>query len=180
MERVENSLRPLLRGQMLQVLIGIALIVLGAQCWARNTHIPHRVVNGLIVHVYGVLVISQALLVYTRIRRIDYSKSVVDIRGKLDSLRSGYLRAGVIIGFVWWLMWIPVAVALGFDFVLHPYSLILSLVIGVIGFVGSLWLYWRALRSGNESAESWRTQLSGKSISAAYLALEEIENAQIR
>ncbi len=120
MERVEKSLRPLFRGQVLQVLIGIALIVLGVQCWARNTQIPHRVVNGVILHVYGVIVISQALLVCTRIRRIDYSKSVVDIRSKLDSLRSGYLRAGVIIGFVWWLMWIPVVVALGFDAVLHP------------------------------------------------------------
>ncbi len=106
MERVENSLRPLFRGQIIQVLIGIALIGLGVYCWAQNTQIPHRVVSGVILHVYGVIVISQALLVCTRIRRIDYSKSVVDIRSKLDSLRSGYLRAGVIIGFVWWLMWI--------------------------------------------------------------------------
>ena len=180
MERVEKSLRPLFRGQVLQVLIGVALIALGVQCWARNTQIPHRVVNGVILHVYGVIVISQALLVCTRIRRIDYSKSVVDIRSKLDSLRSGYLRAGVIIGFVWWLMWIPVAVAVGFDAVLHPHSLIVSLVVGIVGFVVSVWLYWRVLRSGNTSAESWRRKLSGESIAAAYLALDEIENAQIR
>jgi len=180
MERVEQSLRPLFRGQMLQVLIGIALIVLGVQCWARNTQIPHRVANGVILHVYGVIVISQALLVCTRIRRIDYSKFVVDIRGKLDSLRSGYLRAGIIIGFVWWLMWIPVAVALGFDFVLHPYSLIPSLVVGIVGLVVSVGLYWRVLRSGNPAAESWRRRLAGESIAAAYLALDEIENAQIR
>ena len=180
MERVENSLRPLFRGQMLQVLIGVALIVLGVFCWARNTQIPHRVVNGVILHVYGVIVISQALLVCTRIRKIDYSKSVVDIRNKLDSLRSGYLRAGIIIGFVWWLMWIPVAVALGFDAVLYPYSLYPSLAIGIVGFVVSLWLYWRVLRSVNPSAESWKRKLSGESIAAAYLALDEIENAQIR
>ncbi len=180
MERVEKSLQPLFRGQMLQVLIGIALIVLGVLCWARNTQIPHRVVSGVILHVYGVIVISQALLVCTRIRRIDYSKSVVDIRSKLDSLRSGYLRAGIVIGFVWWLMWIPVAVALGFDAVLHPHSLYPSLVVGIVGFVVSLWLYWRVLRSGSASAESWRRKLSGESIAAAYLALDEIENAQIR
>ncbi|TWT80361.1 Serine/threonine-protein kinase PknB [Planctomycetes bacterium CA13] len=180
MARVENSLRPLFRGQMLQVLIGIALIVLGVQCWARNTQIPHRVASGAILHVYGVIVISQALLVCTRIRRIDYSKSVVDIRSKLDSLRSGYLRAGIIIGFVWWLMWIPVVVAIGFDAVLHPYSLIVSLVVGIIGFVVSVWLYWRVLRSANTSAESWRRKLAGESIATAYLALDEIEDAQIR
>lgn len=136
--------------------------------------------TGLIVHVYGIIVISQALLVCTRIKRIDYSKSVDDIRSKLDSLRSGYLRAGVIIGFVWWLMWIPVVVAFGFDAVLHPGSLIVSLVVGIVGLIVSLWLYWIALRASNTSSESWSRRLAGGSIAAAYLALDEIENAQIR
>ena len=181
MERVENSLQPLFRGQMLQVLIGVALIALGVYCWAQNTQVPHRVACGVILHVYGVIVISQALLVVTRIRRIDYSKSVVDIRSKLDSLRSGYLRAGIIIGFIWWLMWIPVCVAVGFDaVVLYRNSLVVSLVVGIVGFIVSVWLYWRALRSSNPSAETWRTKLSGESIAAAYLALDEIEKAQIR
>lgn len=180
MDRVEASLRPLFRWQILQVLVGVALILLGVQCWARNTQIPSRVVSGLILHVYGVVVISQAALVCTRIRRIDYSKSVVDIRNKLDSVRSGYLRAGVIIGFVWWLMWIPVTVALGFDLVLHPRSLIPSLVIGIVGFAASVWLYWRALRSDNASSECRHTRLAGGSIAAAYLALNEMEKAQIR
>jgi eukaryotic-like serine/threonine-protein kinase len=180
MERVEKSLRPLFLGQLVQMVIGVALILLGAQCWARNTLIPHRVVNGVIVHVYGVLMISQAALVCTRIRRIDYSKSVVDIRSKLNSARSGYLRAGVIIGFIWWLMWIPVCVAVGFDAVLYPASLYVSLVVGIVGLVVSLWLYWRVLRSDNSSSEWWRRKLSGESIAAAYLALDEIENVKIQ
>ena len=178
LERVEQSLRPLFRGQIVQVLVGIALIVLGAQCWARNTDVSHRVVNGVILHVYGVIVISQAVLVCTRIRRIDYSKSVADIRSKLDSLQTGYLRAAVIIGFVWWLMWIPVAIALGFEQILHPNALIPSLVVGVIGFGVSTWLYWRALRPEHSSVES-RRRLSGGSIAAAYLALDEMASAQI-
>ncbi len=33
-------------------------------------------------------------------------------------------------------MWIPVCVAIGFDAVLHPNSLIVSLIVGVIGLVG--------------------------------------------
>ncbi len=181
MDRIERSLRPLFRWQLLQMLIGVALIVLGAQCWARNTQIPHRLVNGVIVHVYGVIVISQAALVCTRIKRIDYSKPVDEIRKRLDSVRSGYLRAGVLIGFVWWLMWIPVCVAAGFDaVVLYANSLIPSLVVGVVGFVVSVWLYQRVLRSGSASSGSWRTKLSGESIAAAYLAIDEIENAQIR
>lgn len=180
MERVENSLRPLFRGQILQVLIGIALIVLGAQCWARNLGTPSRVACGLILHIYGILVIAQSALVYTRMKRIDYSKPVEDIRSKLDSLLSVYLRAAVIIGFVWWLMWIPVAVALGFDAVLLPQSLFVSLVVGIVGFIFSFWLHRRLQNSGDASVASWRKKISGECISAAYLALEEIENAQIR
>ena len=186
MARVEESLRPLFRGKKIQIVIGVALILLGAQCWARNTWaqntpIPHRVVNGVIVHVYGLIVVVQAGLVCGRIKRIDYSKPVDDIRNKLDSVQSGFLREGVIIGFVWWLMWIPVLVAAGFDaVVIYRNCLVPSLVIGVVGFIVSVWLCWRVLRSGNKSSESWRRKLSGKSIAAAHLALDEIENAQIR
>ena len=181
MDRVEQSLRPLFYGQLLQLVIGAAFILLGAQCWARNTLIPHRLLNGILVHVYGVIVIAQATLVCTRIKRIDYSKPVSQIRRKLDSVRSGYLRAGVLIGFAWWLMWIPVCVAIGFDaVVLHRMSLIPSLIVGVVGFVVSVWLYWKALRRGNTASESWKKRLAGGSIAAAYLALDEIENARIR
>lgn len=180
MERVEKSLRPLFRGQFVQSLFGVAFIALGVYGWARNMEVPHRVVCGAILHVYGILVISQAALVYTRLKRIDYSKSVDDIRTKIDGVRAAYLRAGIIVGFVWWLMWIPVFVSMGFDAVLLPNSLIVSLVVGVIGLLVSLWMYWRVLSSKTESAENLKTRFSGESIKAAYLELDEIERAQIR
>ena len=78
-------------------------------------------------------------------------------------------------------MWIPLFVAVGFDaVVLYRNSLLPSVVIGVVGAIESTWLYWRALRSGNDSAESWRTRLASKSVRTAYQALDEIESADIR
>ncbi len=179
MERVESSLQPLRRGETIQVIIGVAIIALGAQCWARNLSVPHRVFCGVILHVYGILVCAQAALVKTRIHRIDYSKSVVEIRSKLDSLQSGYLSSGIIIGFVWWLMWIPVCVAIGFDAVLYPNSLVVSLAVGVVGMSVSVWLYRRAMNLKTESGETWRRKFAGESINNAYVALDEIEEAQI-
>ncbi len=179
MERVEHSLRPLFRWQVLQVLIGVALIVLGAQCWARNTHVPHRLVCGLIVHVYGVLVIGTAANVCTKIRRIDYSKPVDDIRNNLGTVRTAYLRNGHIIGFPWWLMWIPVFVAFGIDAVLLPNVLIPSLIVGVVGLAVCGFLYARLLSSRNQSAEKWRMQFSGSSIRVAYRSLDEIKTIGI-
>ncbi len=181
MDRVEQSLRPLFRGQLIQIALGVLLILVGAQCWARNTHIPHRLTSGIILHVYGVLVIAQGATVCTRIKRVDYSKPVDEIRQQLDRVRFSYLRAGVLIGFIWWLMWIPLCVAIGFDaVVVYRNSLIPSLVIGLVGLVVSVGLYWRAIGPASDSAEAWRKALSGESLAAAYLALEEIEHAQIR
>ncbi len=179
MERVEHSLRPLFRAQIMQVFFGVALIFLGAQCWARNMDVPHRVVCGVIMHVYGVVVIGCAAHVCTKIKRIDYSKPVDQVRGSLHRARHAYLQVSPVAGFPWWLMWIPATVAIGFDIVLHPNSLIPSLVVGVIGLTMTLWLYLRSQRTDNLAAEKWRKTFAGRSIAAADLALQEIELARI-
>ena len=180
MKRVENSLRPLFRWQILQILFGMALIILGVQCWARSVHVPHRLVCGIIMHVYGIIVIGCAAHVCTRIKRIDYSRPVDDIRTRLDTVRAAYLCVGPAIGFPWWLMWIPACVAFGIDAVLYPNSLIVSLIVGVVGLAASGFLCARLLNPRNKSADKWRKQFSGKSITAAYLEIDEIQNARIR
>ncbi|MEN1679719.1 MAG: serine/threonine-protein kinase [Planctomycetota bacterium] len=180
MDRVKGSLRPLFGWQVLLILVGVALIGVGTQCWARNTRVTHCLVNGVIVHLYGILLISQALLICTRLRKIDCSKPIAEIRSRLDSLRAGYLRSGPIVGFAWWLVWIPVAVSVGFDQVLHPNALYWSLGVGVIGLAVSLWLHWLALRSDNPRANEWKTKLSGECIATAYTTLNEIEAAQLQ
>lgn len=181
MERVESSLRPLLRWQWLQILIGIALIALGAQCWARNTATTYKLFNGIVLHVYGVLVIACGIAVITRIKQIDYSKPVVDIRSRFDKLSTVYLCIGSVIGLPWWLMWIPACVAMGFDaVVLYPRSLYPSVVIGIAGLIGSVWLYYRAVRRSSAASDSWKSKFCGGSIAAGYLALDEIESARIR
>lgn len=180
MERVENSLRPLFRAQVFQILFGVSLIVIGAMCWAPNTHVRHRLICGMIVHMYGIVLIGSAAAVCARIKRIDYSKPVEDVRKRLETVRKVYLYVGPVIGFPWWLMWIPVCVAIGFDMVLHPNSLIPGLIVGVVGLAGSGVLYARLLSNKNKSAKKWRKQFAGKSICAAERELNEITQAQIQ
>ncbi len=178
-QRVEDSLRPLFRLQVLQILIGVVFIAIGARCWAPNLQIPYRVVCGVIIHVYGLLLIISAAITCSGIKRIDYSKPVGQIRGKLDSIRSSYLRRIPAVGFAWWLLWVPFGVAIGFDEVLHPNSLWPAVGVGVVGSVVSVALYVMVLKSNKNSAETWRRKFSGESITNAYLALEEIEGAKI-
>lgn len=179
MERAERSLRPLFRGQLVQILFGVVFIGIGAQCWAVNTHIPHRLVCGIILHVYGIVVIGTAANVCTKIKRIDYAKPVSEIRNKLGNVRRAYLRTGLVIGFPWWLMWIPLAVCIGFDAVMYPGSLYVSLIVGVLGTAVSSWLYLRVLRADRPESQSWTRQFAGESIATAYRELDEIAAAQI-
>lgn len=180
MDRVKHSLRPLSRWQVVQIFCGVALIAVGAKCWAPDPGNTARLVNGVITHVYGVALIACAVNVLVRIKRIDYSKPVQEVRNGLDNLRRIYVLLGPMVGFPWWLMWIPVAVSIGFEFVLYPTCLIPSLVIGVVGLVLSVWLYTKAMRSTSASAEKWKSNSAGPSINAAELALREIEQASIQ
>ncbi|QEG21619.1 serine/threonine-protein kinase [Mariniblastus fucicola] len=183
MDRVRSSLGPLRRGQAIQIMIGVALILLGAQCWARNTSVPHRVISGVILHVYGVIVIGAAAHVLTRIGRMDFSKPVTEVRESLNVVRKAYLMTGPVIGFPWWLMWIPATVAIGFDPVLNPvlnpYCLWVSLAIGIPGLAISFWLYLRVLKSNKGTAKAWQKQFTGESLARAYMTLDEIERARI-
>lgn len=179
MNRVRNSLRPLFHWQIFQIVLGIVLIGIGAQCWARYTDIPHRLVSGLLVHVYGLLLIGTAAHICTKIHRVNYSLPVGRIREDIDRITKAYLRFGAILGLPWWLMWIPMAVCLGFDQVLYQNSLVPSLVVGIIGLAVSVWLIRYLKRPDGPKAREWRLKLAGKSIAGAYQALEEIERAGI-
>ncbi len=179
MDRVKESLRGLNFGQVIQIFVGVALILLGVFCWNQNYGLTHRIVCGVILHVYGVGVIAAAAHVCTRIGCMDYSQPVSEVRKMLDRVRKAYLITGPVIGFPWWLMWIPVMVAFGIDAVLHPYSLWVSLAIGVPGLAISLWLYLRVVKSNEASARKWQKSIAGESLSRAYQTLEEIERARI-
>lgn len=179
MDRVRDSLRPLRTGHIIQILLGIALVALGVQCWARNMDIPHRLVCGLILHTYGIVVIGAGAHVWTRIGRVNYSAPITQVRAMLDRVRKAYLLGGPLVGFPWWLMWLPLFVAIGFDAVMYPYCFWISLAIGIPGFAVCLWLHWRFVVSNDNVESKWQKHFVGESLSKAYRTLDEIERARI-
>jgi len=179
MDRVKGSLRPLRNGQIIQILVGASMIILGALCWTQNTDLPHRLICGLIMHVYGVIVIGAGAHVCTRIGRMDYTKPVAEVRTALGRVRKAFQLTGPIMGIPWWLMWVPACVAIGFDAVMHPGCLWVALAIGIPGFAISLWLYWRALGSAKTPAQKWDKSFVGNGLSRAWMMLDEIERARI-
>mgnify|MGYP001826306068 CR=1 FL=1 len=94
-------------------------------------------------------------------------------------VRKAYLLEGPVVGFPWWLMWLPVCVAIGFDAVVHPNSLWVSLAIGIPGMVISIWLHRKFVNANDAFDSKWQKNLVGESLSNAYQTLEEIERARI-
>ena len=179
MERVRLSLKPLRNGHIIQILLGVALVAIGAQCWATNTNVPYKLANGLAVHVYGILLIGTAAHVLTRVASIDYSQPVGQIRTALNAARRAYMRFGPMVGFPWWIMWIPLCVAIGFDAVLYPGCLWVSLGVGLPGWLISHWLYQRYVTAKFDADRPWDNAHVGRSLANASRLLTEIENAKI-
>ena len=180
MNQVRQTMRPLVGWQILQIVIGIALIGLGVYGWAGAGQSNARFASGLIMHVYGVLLIATAIAVIVRIKKIDYSQPVSIIADGLGSARSLCMRFSPLIGFSWWWLWIPAGVAAGFPQMLYPTALIPSLVIGVVGFIGSLALFRSGRRSGRFGNMTWEDKVGGSSFREALKLVDQIKQAEIQ
>jgi serine/threonine-protein kinase len=179
MERVQQSLRPLYWGQIAQMLFGVGFTAIGVHCWVNHQEQFHRIVSGAILHGYGILMILAAGMICMRIKRLDYLKPVGEVRDQLDRIGLSYLRYGGWLGLAWWLLWIPLAVAIGLDGVVYPIALWISLGVGTIGLAISILFYRKLLRSEDAFAQRWRRALSSESLRNAHRELDEITTAGV-
>lgn len=178
LDQARRGLRPLFWGQILQILFGAAMVMLGVRLWLSQHEIAHLLAIGLILHAYGVVTIIAAGLVLARISLIDYAAPVLAIQQRLGALRRTYALTSAVVGLPWWLMWLFVTVAIagvsGVDMVAAvPLFFWLSFAIGVAGLLGTwLWHRWRhAPARGKHHAED----AACGSLRRAQAVLDEIE-----
>ena len=108
---VRRHLRPLFWGQLLQLLLGIGLILLGVACWTRNTDIPGLFATGIVVHAFGVITTAMAGITMGLVSAIDYSSPVLKIQKRMALLLRFQRLNGNVCGAPWWIMWVLVVVA---------------------------------------------------------------------
>lgn len=179
LDQARRNLRPLIYGQGMQILLGIGLIVLGVACWSRNPDTMTLFVTGIAVHVFGVLNIILAGATIGQAAKIDDSAPVMTIQKQHLRLLRTYQLNSTLCGFGWWLMWMPVTMAVagipGIDLARQaPPFLWSGIAVSVVGAIGT-WLYFR--RSSRRAEADGNTQVGdgADSIRRNLRLIEELE-----
>ncbi|MFC6841429.1 serine/threonine protein kinase [Xanthomonas theicola] len=181
LQRVRSSLRPLLWGQILQLPFGLACIALAGLLWSRSALPAHVVAAGVAVHAYGVVTVAMAGIVVGRLLRIDYSAPVLEIQHQIARTRRWHVGSGLLCGLSWWVLWVPVLMALGalagVDLLARAPGLVWSgLGVGVAGIAASAWLYRRSRHPGRPRLmRIVDDSLGGASLRKASRVLDEVE-----
>lgn len=180
LKNMRAGLRPLFWGQIVQILFGIATILIGIAFWSQHRDVTHLFCTGLILHVYGVATIIAAGMTLGKIRSIDYAAPVLSIQKQLASVRRVYVGSGIAVGYSWWLLWIPFAVVvfdyLGVDiYTVAPGFVWISVAVGVAGLL-AMWGFHRWASSSHRGpfGQRYAESLSGGSLRRAQRVLDEI------
>lgn len=180
MQRVQSRLTPLFWGQLLQLCFGIVFTILAATYWTSHREQPHEWVSGIIVHVYGILVIVVSGICLGKLGAIDYAGPVAPIQQRVQELRQWVVWGGAMVGLPWWLLWLPfmqvVFGLLGADFLGFASSMFLwsNVAVGLLGAIATwgfhVWLH----RPGREAlASRMERDAAGKSVTDAEALLAE-------
>ncbi|SFK82301.1 hypothetical protein [Lysobacter sp. cf310] len=180
-KRLKSGLWPLVLGQGLQMLIGLAVLLLGVDFWTSHRDVTHLFVCGLILHVYGVALIACGGMVQAMIAAVDYSAPVLEIQKRLARLRKFYVRTGMVVGLAWWLIWMPFMtvvfmVLFGADLYLNaPSVFVIGGAIGVVGLLATWWFHhWSRHPSRPRLAKAMEDSITGRSLRRAQAIAEEI------
>jgi hypothetical protein len=182
--RARARLWPLRAGLTLQVLIGIACIVYGVAAWTSADALLRTIVEGVILHVYGVVSIICAGVVFALLRRVDWSAPVVGIQKQLADIGRFQSAASLVLGLAWWLLWIvwfDVACALFAQADLYARAPAFFWISALIGMAGIFvpWLAYRWFSNHpkfrERAARLLQASTGGSSLGRASALLAQIE-----
>ncbi len=180
--KAQSSLRPLVFGQITQILVGILVILFALQSWPKQNSLNVIFFAGIIVHLYGVAVVMLSGINLTLIKGIDLKLPVLDLQKRLAHLQRQYVLTGMIVGFSWLVLWIPFAIVIfdvlfGINFYANAPKTNLWLVfVGIIGLLGT-WSAYRWVQDPKRTklAAKFRNGMSSASVVKAQQQLEELK-----
>lgn len=180
-KQFRRRLLPFQFGQVIQILLGVALILLAVSTWSSLRNGSILFWAGILLHVYGVLVIIAGGVMLGLLAKIDSSDSVLINQKRLAVCRRLYVIFGMCIGLPWWFLWIPfmmVVFAAGADvdfYAQMPNTISWMFGAGFVAFVATIALHRWGMNHPRWSGRIERN-LVGKSLLRSSAILDEIES----
>ena len=181
LEKLRASLRPLIAGQVVQLLAGVLMTLVFAPYWVEHRDVPHLLVTGLALHAYALMFIVFAVRDLVMIQRIDYSTPVLDIQRRLAQLRAWRIRVAPIFGAAGCVIWVPLMlwlfdVVFGADvYAANPGIVYILLASGLVCLALMVALIrWSRHPRRARIAKNLEDGAAGKSVGKAQRFLDEV------
>lgn len=181
LDKLRHGLRPLVWGQVAQIALGLLVAVLAGAFWVARLHVLHLLVCGVLLHLYGLLLIGFAARNLYLIQGIDPGAPVLAIQRRLAELRAWRVRiegpVNAVAGcFVWILvLWANLA-WYGVDLWAGGRSIPWMLLSAGAGVAGVGAVFWVMRRTGH--GRKLEDHATGRSVQKAEAMLAEIERFQ--
>src|SRR5437762_1757492 len=105
--RFRSGFRPLVIGQIIQIICGALLALCGGSFWVDHLGVVHLMVCGISLHLYGIMLIVFAARDLFLIKQFDYAAPVLVLQKQIADVREWHLRAGLWFGITGCFIWIP-------------------------------------------------------------------------
>ena len=176
--KVKSALRPLVVGQIVQIVSGILMLMVFAPFWFAHQRVPHLLLCGILLHVYSVLVIIFAGRDLHFILNLDFTVPVLQIQRQLAELRMRRARVTLwVFGVTGCFIWIPLMLVifkwLGVDvWVRSPFVVYIFIASGFVSLAFLLGLTWWG--RAPQRAKAFEDSSAGRSVCRAQAVLDEI------
>jgi hypothetical protein len=181
LDQLNRRLRPLYWGQVVQVVIGTLVLLSAIAFWSSHRHEVSMLLSGIVVHVYGVVMIMTAGITLGRVAALDYSAPVMALQKQLGSIRRFHILGGLWAGLPWWFLWMPIMAVLvksgtGVNMYENaPLVFFFGTIIGLLG-LAVTWAFhrWSLNPRHPHRAKAVEDSVTGKSLRSAQAVLDEI------
>lgn len=179
--RLRSAFRPLVTGQVIQIIAGALLALIGGSFWVDHIGVAHLMIYGVSLHLYGLMFIVFAARDLYLIKQADYAAPVLVLQKNIAALRSWHVWTGVWFGIVGCFIWIPAMLmifyGLGADVWIHNPDVVGWFVLSAMVCLGVMAaIVFLARRPGRENfAKSLEASSVGRSVRRAQAEIDEIE-----
>ena len=182
LEKMKHGLRPLWVGQIVQIVAGALLSLVAGNFWFEHRQFPHLLFCGVLVHLYGVLMIVFGARNLHLVKQVDYAAPVLEIQRRLAELRAWKTRIEAPVFLVTGcFVWIPALLMLFAGLGADVWRLHQDVVLWLCASgVASLLLMWLAIRLIKHvwGARVLEREAAGYGVRRAEAVLEEVRRFQ--